>query len=71
MLHQCSCYNDVASSLLDENKKQDLIFHRTVLEGYWELEARTGTVEKLLVSTFVFWLGLSRHSFVTKNSKTL
>ena len=54
MLHQCSCYNDVASSLLDENKKQDLIFHRTVLEGYWELEARTGTVEKLLVSTFCF-----------------
>ena len=38
----------------DENEKQDLNFHRTVLEDYWELEARTGTVGKLQVSTFSF-----------------
>ena len=38
----------------DENEKQDLNYHRTVLEDYWELEARTGTVGKLHVSTFRF-----------------
>ena len=38
----------------DENEKQDLNYHRTVLEDYWELEARTGTVGKLQVSTFSF-----------------
>ena len=37
-----------------ENRKQDLNYHRTVLEDYWELEARTGTVGKLQVSTFSF-----------------
>ena len=37
-----------------ENRNRDLNFYRTVLEGYWELEARTGTVEKLQVSTFSF-----------------
>ena len=38
----------------DENEKQDLNYHRTVLGDYWELEARTGTVGKLQVSTFSF-----------------
>ena len=28
------------------------IFHRTVLEGYWEFGARIGTKMKLAVSTF-------------------
>ena len=38
----------------DENEKQDLNYHRTVLEDYWELEARTGTVGKLQISSFSF-----------------
>ena len=41
-------------SLLGENRNRDLNLYQTVLEGYWELEARTGTVEKLQVSTFSF-----------------
>ena len=40
------------ASLLGENRNRDLNFYRTVLEGYWELEARTGTVGKLRFSTF-------------------
>ena len=30
-------------------------FKTTVLEGYWEYASETGTVEKLSVSTFVFY----------------
>ena len=39
---------------IGENRNQYLNLYRTVLEGYWELEARTGTVGKLQVSTFSF-----------------
>ena len=34
-------------------QSHDGIFKPTVLETYWEFEARTGTVVKLAVSTFV------------------
>ena len=40
--------------VIDEKRKQDLNFHRAVLQDYWELEARTGTVGKVQVSTFSF-----------------
>ena len=40
--------------IIGENRNQYLNFYRAVLEGYWELEARTGTVGKLQVSTFSF-----------------
>ena len=38
--------------LLRKNLLRGSIFHRTVLEGYWEFGARIGTKMKLAVSTF-------------------
>ena len=40
--------------VIGEHRNQGMNSYRTVLEGYWELEARTGTVGKLQVSTFLF-----------------
>ena len=40
------------TSLLRKNGLRDSIFHRTVLEVYWEFGARIGTKMKLSVSTF-------------------
>ena len=39
-------------SLLDHKQKQIPIFHRTVLEGHWELEAETGTRMTARTCTF-------------------
>ena len=39
-------------SKIAQNQSQMLNFKLTVLETYWEFEARTGTVVKLTVSTF-------------------
>ena len=39
-------------SLLRKNWLRSSIFHRTVLEGYWEFGDRIGTKMKLTVSTF-------------------
>ena len=48
-----SLYSTVHRSL-SKIEIETLNFYRTVLEGYLELEARTGTVGKLQVSTFSF-----------------
>ena len=46
------CTQGVWRSLLGENTNENFNFHRTVLEGYWELGARTGTRMTAARSTF-------------------
>ena len=47
----CSLHRNV--TVRPHFKTQTTIFKPTVLETYWEFEARIGTVVKLTVSTFV------------------
>ena len=39
-------------SLVGRTQKQSVIFHRTALEGYWEVEAETGTRMTARTCTF-------------------
>ena len=58
--------------VIGENRNQGMNSYRTVLEGYWELEARTGTVGKLLVSTLRFsgWVCRENKPSQRKTGKT-
>ena len=47
-----ACVLGSIRSLLDHKQKQTPIFQRTVLEGYWELEAETGTRMTARTCTF-------------------
>ena len=55
-------------SLVGRTQKQSVIFHRTVLEGCWELEAETGTRMTARNCTFrLFRLFLQRKTHFSEN----